>query len=159
MNERRAGAGCTVFEGRIVVAGGINDNLADLNTVESYDTVADEWSPKVNMINKVCNLSLVAFKNKLFTIAVDGPRNVCEVFDRSIGKFVNLKIPENRLSFFNQSMVIGNKITVFISGTESGLINCYDIDEDEWTEESCEPTKYLCCFACVKLPCYEFVNI
>ena len=40
MNEARSAAACSVFEGRIVVTGGINDNV-ELNTVESYDHVSN----------------------------------------------------------------------------------------------------------------------
>ena len=44
MNEARSCLASTVFEGRIVVSGGFVDDNEFLNTVETYDHVANTWS-------------------------------------------------------------------------------------------------------------------
>ena len=65
MNEARRDAACTVFEGRIVVSGGLDINYNKLNTVDSYDVIADEWSPMANMIQSKRYHSSVVVRNKL----------------------------------------------------------------------------------------------
>ena len=42
MNEERRLAACEMFEGSIVVSGGVDNNRNQLNTVESYDVIADK---------------------------------------------------------------------------------------------------------------------
>ena len=63
MNEARRWAACAVFEGRIVVSGGRDNNRNELNKVESYDVIADEWSPMPNMINRHSFHELVVVRN------------------------------------------------------------------------------------------------
>ena len=63
-------------------------------------------------------------------------------------KFVAIKsLPTTKL---NQAISIGSKIFAFQHDSKS--IFCYDVDEDEWTKESCEATKNIEYFSCVKLP-------
>ena len=80
INERRERAACAVFEESIVVSGGYNNNF-NSKTVESYDVIADTWSPMPSMIRYHSHHSLVVVKNKLFVIgsSIYG----CEVFDNS----------------------------------------------------------------------------
>ena len=69
MNEFRYNASCVVFEGKIVVSGGCNENDEDLNTVEAYDHINDSWTKMPNMIEeKYCHKS-IAIKNKLFIVS------------------------------------------------------------------------------------------
>ena len=49
-------------------------------------------------------------------------------------------------------MSIGNKILIFQHDKASVIF--YDVDTDKWSEESCEVTKDLQCFECVKMPQY-----
>ena len=51
MNHIRLNAACTVFEGRIVVSGGLKRNVGELKTVEVYDHSSDKWSDMPQMIN------------------------------------------------------------------------------------------------------------
>ena len=48
MNEPRCNFSSAVFEGKIVVSGGFNNET--LNTVESYDHVAKSWTNMPNMV-------------------------------------------------------------------------------------------------------------
>ena len=48
-NVDRENASCAVFEGRIVVTGGYNDNEGLLNTVEAYDHIDYSWKNMPNM--------------------------------------------------------------------------------------------------------------
>ena len=50
MNQIRCDASCVVFEGRIVVSGGCNENEEELNTVEAYDHIDNSWTNMQNMI-------------------------------------------------------------------------------------------------------------
>ena len=51
MIQARDNAACAVFEGKIVVSGGYDNNDNDLNTVETYDVIGNEWSPMADMIS------------------------------------------------------------------------------------------------------------
>ena len=92
--------------------------------------------------------NLVVVKNKLFVIGND--TDYCEVFDSVCKKFVYLKHPP--CINYNKSVAIGNKIVVFQENRSTIL--CYDVGKDEWSIESCEITKSLQDFTCLKLPCY-----
>ena len=151
MNEARDFADCTVFEGRIVVSGGVDNNYNELNTVELYDVIVDKWSSKSNMINSQSEHSLVVVRNKLFVIGY-GSEFTCEVFDNKSKKFVALKPPPVEYDDLNKAIAIGSKIFAFQNKTTAVL--CYDVEHDKWSEESCEVTNHLSRFSCVKFPRY-----
>ena len=150
MNEAREDAACAVFEGRIVVSGGYDNNDNKLNTVESYDVIADDWSSMPNMNDSKYWHSLVVVKRKLFAIGCG--TDICEVFESSNKKFVSIKSPSTNYLCLNQVISIGSNIFAFQDNYSS--IFCYDVDKDEWTKESCEITEQLDSYACVKVPCY-----
>ena len=64
----------------------------------------------------------------------------------------SLKLNRQPSINFNKSLSIGRKIVLFQKRRSS--IICFDVDKDEWSEESCEVTKHIRYFYCVKLPCY-----
>ena len=146
MKEPKCYSACAVFQGNIVVSGGVDINSNGLNTVESYDVFADKWSSMPCMTNSRFSHSLVTLNNKLFVIGYG-----FEVFDNINKRFVDLK---SSYSFNGviKAMSIGNKIVLFQS--RSSLVLFYDVIKDEWSEESCEVTKDLENFACAKLPWY-----
>ena len=131
------------------MSGGIDNNAEVLNSVESYDVLANKWMLLPNMRNSHSNHSLVTVKNKLFVI--DDVTNTCEVFDNICKKFISLKSPYGYFNL-NKAMSIGNRIVVFLH--ERSSIVCYDVEKDEWSAESCEITKYIDDFSCTKIPCY-----
>ena len=146
MIEERSNAACTVFQGNIVVSGGENINNDYLKTVESYDVFAHKWTPMPNTINRHDAHSLVVVKDKLFVIGHE--IDCCEVFDKVCMKFVSLKHPPS--IDYNKSVPIGNKIFAFQDFSSSVI--SYNVDKDEWSEESCELTNCIQLFSCAKLP-------
>ena len=100
--EDRRNAACAVFEGKIVVSGGCNNNTkirrtavarrrilkqVILNSVESYDYHENKWSYFPCMLSKRANHTAVSIGNKLFMIG--GSSNNSEVFD-SVTKISHL---------------------------------------------------------------------
>ena len=150
MNEAREDAACAVFDGTVVVSGGWGNDGDELNTVEAYDVVADEWSSMPNMISGKYYHSLLAVRNKLFVIGRS--RDTCEVFDKKSKNFVALKSSSVEDVYLNKAISVGSKILVFQD--KSAIVLCYDVDEDDWSKESCEVTEHLRSFSCVKLPRY-----
>ena len=150
MGEARSKAACAAYEGRIVVSGGRRNFTTNINTVESYDVVSDTWSPMPNLLISTIPHSLVVVKNKLFVIGSTALESLCQCFDSISNKFVFLKSADN--FNFQKAVSIGTKIFVFKYIEPAVLI--YDVDKNEWSKESCEATKDLTVYSCVKLPIY-----
>ena len=151
MNDYRTTASCTVFEGRIVVSGGINDRARCIRTVETYDHVADTWTFMPNMVNKSYKHNLIAMSNKLFAFGCGLLSNFCEVYDKMCKKFVVIKSPP-KFAYFNvqQAVSVGKVIMVFrIYSTKMAI---YDTDKNEWSVEPFEVTKNVGDFYCGKVP-------
>ena len=148
MNEARRCAACTIFEGRIVVSGGWDENYNELNTIESYDVIADEWSSMPNMTSGKALHGLVVVRNKLFVIG--NGRDACEMFDKTCKKFVAIKSPPTEIVDLNKAISLGSKILVFRDNET--IVLCYDVETNEWSEDTCEVAENLEEYACVKLP-------
>ena len=159
VNEIRRHASCAVFKGRIVVCGGQIDFSNSSNTVEAYDHVADSWSHMPSMIERRNNHKFVAITNKL--CVVRGGNTTCEVFDSTCNKFVLIKPPQlyfqEYLNIPAEVISIGSKLLLFCDRIDrySKSILFYDVDNDEWSEESWKArrntNKYLSNFSCVKV--------
>ena len=149
MNQARDNAACVVFEGKIVVSGGLNINYRALSTVESYDVIGNEWLPMANMINTTYAHSLVAVRNKLF---VFGCTETCEVFDSSVNRFVLLKPPSTLFGFqdISGALSVGSRILIF-KHSPAKLFS-FDFVKNEWKEETFEVTKDVEYYDCLKLP-------
>ena len=151
MNESRYNASCVVFEGKIVVTGGRNDNYIDLNTVEAYDHINDSWTKMPNMIEeKYCHKS-VAIKNKLFIVSYLFTHTF-EVFDSFSKKFALLQHPSisSRLYYIADVISIGNKIVIF--SNRYGSVFLFDVEIDVWSEKSCDATKHIEYYSCASIP-------
>ena len=148
MGAARCYAACAVFEGNVVVAGGIDNNSRRLNTVESYDVAADKWFSMPNMISGKSHHSLVVARSKLFVIA--HVPLTCEVFDSICRKFIVLKSPP--IVHQNKAISFGNKILIVHNKTQ--CIAWYDVEEDKWSEELSKAAKRRGSFSCLKLPWY-----
>ena len=145
MNERRNRAACAVFEERIVVSGGCNPYLSS-NTVESYDVVADTWTPMPSMIRGHYHHSLVVVKNKLIVIGVYD----CEVFDKTCNKFVAFEFPPPFSGF--KALSIGCKIYIFVAARS--IMYTYDDDKHVLSDVSSVATDYVRFCSLLKLPIY-----
>ena len=150
MKQVRAFAACTGFEGKVVVSGGKFEDESRLKSVESYDAVADEWSRMPSMVGSKSEHSMVAVRNKLFAVG----RKSFEVFDSTSRKFITLKLSLNKFKRFNSAVSIGNKICVFQNNLRNSSVFCYDINKNEWSEESCEVIYNLKMFSCLKVPSF-----
>ena len=160
MIEARKEHAGVVFEGRIVVSGGIQhvdeeafgednetNNYYDdhdekaTRTAEQYDHVINSWSKFPSMINTRCHHQSVVVKNKLFVFG--GGTFTSEVYDSNCKKFVALKQPGSLYTELFQcpcsAVIIGNDILVF--GEQSSVVLCYDTERNVWCEKSCEITK------------------
>ena len=113
MNDYRFNAARTVFEGRVVIFGGANDNGFS-RSVEAYDHVADTWSYMSNMIHGSYDHNLLAVSNKLFALGCGGNWDICEVYDSISKEFV---VINSHPTFFDgredQATSIGRNILVF----------------------------------------------
>ena len=89
MNVKRFAAACTVFEGKIVVSGGICD-YKRLKSVEAYDHHENKWSCYSDMLKKRCDHLLVSMGNKMFVVS-DNLSQTCEIFDSASRKFTSIK--------------------------------------------------------------------
>ena len=131
-NFYRKAASCAIFEGKIVVSGGVNSRI-----VEEYDYYEDCWTLLPRMNEKRENHGAVSMGNKMFVIG--GWKNLtCEVFDSSSRKFTNIQkmFLVNNLDVESNSVFgIGGKITVFFERAHSvvnKLIQTYDVLENKW---------------------------
>ena len=107
MNVARYHAACVVYQGSIVVSGGLDINDNDSSSVESYDVFADEWSTMPDMLSSKSFHSLVVAKDKLFVVGYG--RDICEVYDSTSKKFVAIK-KSRRPLVINKALSIGNRI-------------------------------------------------
>ena len=145
MNEVRMSAAFTAFEGRVVVCGGIVDFPRSLctNTVEVYDQKYNEWSRMAHMVYARSDHSLVAFKSKLFVFG--GGPSVCEVYDSCCKKFVAMKSPPRRFKFdfnYTTGAILMESRIVFFKNYSKDLIAFYDIDKEQWSEETYEKEQH-----------------
>ena len=104
------------------------------------------------MIERRCSHRSVAVKNKLFVVG--GHTRSCEVYDSTCNNFVLLKQPpsvfKEYLGFMDEVISIGSKLELF--GDYRNSILFYDVEKDEWSDESCEVTNNLRGYGCAKVP-------
>ena len=151
MKEKRSGASCVVFEGRIVVTGGFNNNNGDLNTVEVYDHIDDSWTNMPNMVETRSDYKTVAIKNKLFIVGVYFNTYI-EVFDSCSNNFVLLKntFRSLRHTYVSDITTLGNRILIF--NNNNGYEQIYDVESGEWIETICRSLQHIKFFSCAKIP-------
>ena len=153
INESRYNASCTVFEGKIVVSGGFNNN-GRLNSVEAYDHVSKSWTNMSNMINERSSHKSASVKNNLFLF--EGDRYVTyQVYDSTSKKFVLLKSPGNRslycrLKFPDAVISIGSKLYIYHGRKSTCFI--YDVENNTWSEEFFEVCRSISNFSFAKVP-------
>ena len=145
MNEAVSYAACAVYQNKIIVCGGRNNNDFT-NSVNMYDPFADEWKPMQNMVTRKAHHSAVVVKNKLFVVSKRFDE--VETFDSINKKFVLFKPPAIKSSFVNEIVSMGNKFYVFFE--KKTYSYCYDIDENKWYRKPLKCKIYS--FSCVKIP-------
>ena len=84
-----------------------------------------------SMITRTFGHSLVSIKNKL--IAIGGHEKAIEVYDSTSNKFV--AVNNKHLKRYHAGAIpLGNKIVMFFE--QSTTVWCWDVDTQEWSEES-----------------------
>ena len=112
MNQTRNYAACTVFEGKIVVTGGVS-----LKSVEAYDYYENKWNYLSDMIKKRYHHSSVSMGNKMFVVG--GGENTDElageVFDSFSRKFTYISYATIKgiNQYKSEALCVCNKIIVF----------------------------------------------
>ena len=148
--KRRYLAACTVFEGRIIVTGGIYGRR--LKSVETYDHYENKWISLPEMIYARYDHDVVSMGNKMFVV---GDKTQCEVFDSFSRKFTLIKkIPCDSYILYNSRIVasIGHKFTVYSTCVGESVIYSYDIVNRKWHKgyKKLETVKYVS--KCIKVP-------
>ena len=167
MIEAREDPSSCVFEGKIIVTGGLQynedgtdvnyydqpDDLVAAKTCESFDPVSDLWEyfPSMNF-SRCCHQSVV-INNKFYVIG--GGTEVSEVYDSTCKKFTVLKKPvmqvhKKLLIDPVAAFSIGSEIYIF--GRNSLKVLIFDFETNEWYEKPCEALKGISKFASVKVP-------
>ena len=155
MKEAGAFGACAIFQGKVVFSGGMSYK-DERTAVQAYDHAANTWSYMPKMIEERIGHSSVACKNKLFVIgSIHGNGSeTCEVFDSTCNKFVFLKQKPNSVKFSLSNQVqafsIGSKLIAL--GHDSATAVCYDVEKEEWSEESCGVTENINHFGCTAVP-------
>ena len=159
MREEREFAACAVFRGKIVVSGG--RYAEELDTVEEYDHVCDEWTRLPSMVHCKMEHKMAAVRDKLFVV---GPydmleRGCIEVFDGE--KFALVKRPpiafEYMLSLLNDAMLVANELVLFGNESPEDKVQktvtlIYNVDRNEWYEKSYTFLKGLVNYTCTLIP-------
>ena len=159
-NEARINAASTVYEEKIIVSGGWNNNIdLNLKTVVAYDPLSNTWSSMRNMIKDRCGHSSIAVKNKLFVLgSYDGKGSEsCEVFDSNCKNFVMIKRFPSTLTFdlgFAKTFAIGNKLITL--GNISSTALYYEVEKGKWSEETFNLTKDNIFFSFILIPQMKF---
>ena len=137
LNNSRTFASCTVFEGKIVVSGGVLNRHKRFKSVEAYDHHENKWTYLPDMINERSGHGSISMGNKMFVIG--GKLNkTCEVFDSTSSKFTAIKIIKGISMFYvvRMSLVsIGNKTLFFPklnAPSKSEKFHSYDVLKDQW---------------------------
>ena len=137
MKVGRSLASCCVFQGQIVVCGGISNASGALKSVEAYDDAADEWLPMPSMVKGRLQSKSVSKRSKLFVVGNldDG----CEVYDCFSNKFSLLKSQPRwagprllGMAELVQAFSVGSEIVLASYGRTKAVI--YDVEKDKWTK-------------------------
>ena len=147
--ETRHEASSAVFEGRIVVCGGLFSN-----TVEAYDHIADAWTYMPSMVHSRSDHNCVAIENKLFVFGGNTAKSL-EVFDSTCNKFALIKksynsVDSSLFSKFNM-ISIGSKLAVFESFSLP-MFWLYDTEKHEWSKHTYNRVKNIYCRSWAKVP-------
>ena len=151
MKFERAHPACSVFDGRIVVTGGVDlKTNRDLKSVEAYDSVTGSWLPMPDMVHGRSGHGSAVARNKLFVVGGSG--NVAEVFDATSKRFAALKNAHGDVGYYIgcRTFSVGNRIVV----VEEGKAVCYDANEEQWSEEPIEAAEDFQYCVSVKIPLF-----
>ena len=149
MKNHRRDAGCTVFEGKIVVSGG----FYNLKSVEAYDYYENKWNHFPDMIQGKDSHGSVSLGNKFFVIGYTS-----EVFDSLSRVFTEIKKINNKSYTLRRTVLVGIDYKIIVFGTinrdlykfKDEMLFIYDIFSNQWTAKENKLTKEVS--FCTKVP-------
>ena len=175
--DDRGDSACTVFEGKIVVSGGVRKNIIpnrvypggdinhllnqrQFNSVEAYDYHENKWSYLPNMLKPRAYHTAVSIGNKMIII---GSGFSSEVFDSVTRKFTYIKtflkwtrtselFFQNQVNNSNQVVGIANKIYFFRIKKKKVNVYRYDVRNDLFTFKTSIEMEKFKIFSCIKVP-------
>ena len=143
LQSKRSEPACTVFEGKIVVSGGIVRTLGDLEilrSVESYDHHVNKWTFISNMVKAKFGHFSVSMGNKMFVVGRNSLTRV-EVFDSVSRQFTmtTLYLPRTRVSDI-KAFGVNDKIYII---TSEFYMYVFNINENILTLKGKMPNRSL----------------
>ena len=168
MREARESPSSCVFEGRIIVTGGLQDNedgtdvnfyddadlgLVATKTCESFDPVLNVWKNFAKMnFSRCCHKSIV-ISNKFYVIG--GGTEVSEVYDSTCNKFTLLKRPVMQVHkklLVNPVAAFSLGSEIYIFGKKSLIVLVFNYKTNEWYKKPRQALKSIRKFALVNVP-------
>ena len=159
LNVARYDAACTIFESRIVVTGGRDEDY-DLKSVEAYDYYENKRTYLPDMVEERSQHAVVSMGCKIFVIGGNCTTS-CEVFNSFSRKFTTLKSASNLSSLAIMSTIatcIGDSVLVIHHPFENTInpyngrptVQLYDATEDSWSTVNSDFCKDFFNPACVR---------
>ena len=178
--DDREGSACTVFEGKIVVSGGLRREevsyrahqggrgnfyssklLIVLDSIESYDFHENKWTYLPSMLSPRVNHTAVSISNKMFMIG--GNSGYFEVFDSITREFTyilafpnlasSLKLDwQRRVEYLYQIVDIGNKIYFFCKENDKVNVHILDVSNNSFTFKTSMEIEKFDKISCIKVP-------
>ena len=136
MQQYRCDHSCAVFQGKIVVTGGV-EHIE--NSVEAYDYYLDKWTYMPDLTELKNGHGSVAIGNKLYAIGGLYTKN-CEVFDSISNKFTRIK-QLKRIFYYKELeeieiFSVKEKIVVKldrVENAEEDNVYIYNTTTNKWT--------------------------
>ena len=157
LNEKRYVMGGTVFRDTLVVAGGYNESLGDMNSVEYYQAAFDEWKFGSPLQKARSGCAMVASDEHLYVIGgrVD---DKCSSSVERIGnlrddweEIQSMQMPRRWFAAafcFGFLYVMGGQVNIEENVT-TRTVEKYDFDEKKWIYVSSMITERRAHAACV----------
>ena len=136
MNSSRRDLCALSLNGLIYAIGG-HDGKQGLNSAERYDPNNNHWEYIASMGEKRCFASATVMDNKILVVGGESyfvPLRNCEVYDPTTNAWILLQA---KLCVSRSNAAITRtrrKIFVFGGAYSNGIVECYDKDQEEWTE-------------------------
>ena len=170
MIESRVNAACTVFEGKIVLSGGLITVEREMwlrsmppqrytrlvktktSSVEAYDHHENKWYYFPEMLSPKNNHSSVSINNKMFMIGSSS--DYCEVFDSVTRKFTYIKFLTEWIRTLKpfQEVSIGHEIYFFRKDDNKVYVNSYDVKNNFLRFRTSIEMENFNEISCIKIP-------
>ena len=150
MNSSRRGLCALSLNGLIYAIGGHNGKQG-LISVERYDPSNDQWEYVAPMVEKRCFASATVMDNKILVVGGENygiPLQSSEVYDPTTNAWGLLQAKLCVSRSYAAITSTRRKIFVFGGAYSDGIVECYDKDQEEWTEVGQCPSTMSFNYAC-----------